>query len=418
MPQPTDTVDSARTLLTGRDEIVVLSAMWPAQPDVLLRAFLDEALRADIRLTVLAADVSGRWPFVRAEHVPALEAGKLALVSLAGAVPRHLAAHIDHFPSSMFDIERQLANGRVSVDVFVARVGRVTDGPGFVLGDMIGYTPAALDRARSVGFEVSDGVTRVGGYPPVDADRPTTVCSGPAVLPVTAAPTASAIHDRIGALSSDLLPGDATLQLGLGSVPEALVPHLTGKPRLGLHTGVMPATLRSLIRDGAFSAAAKTDRKGEHVATGVMPGPDSAWGDQLVLESVAITHSPEVLARQYRLWALNSAFEVDLFGQSNAEYVDGVRAASGGGQADFLRAAHLSDGGGAVLMLPARTRSGRSRIVARLGPPHHTTSASGDLDFVVTEYGVARLTGATVSQRAERLIAIAHPDDRGSLRRA
>jgi 4-hydroxybutyrate CoA-transferase len=135
------------------------------------------------------------------------------------------------------------------------------------------------------------------------------------------------------------------------------------------------------------------------------------------LQPLSVTHAAAVLAQQHRFWAINSAMEVDLLGQVNAEYAAGVRVASSGGQADFFRAAHLNPGGAAVLAIPARTGSGRGRIVARIRPPHAVATMAADLDIVVTEYGYAQLSGATAAERVSRMIAIAHPDDRKTLQR-
>jgi 4-hydroxybutyrate CoA-transferase len=234
-----------------------------------------------------------------------------------------------------------------------------------------------------------------------------------------AAPTPA--HDRIGRLAASLLPDDATLQIGLGAVPEAVVPYLTGKRSLGLHSGILPASLQPLISSGAITGARKTYAQGVHIATGVLswqPAPGHAGsGDRLLLAPLSVTHSPEVLRQQHRLWAINSAFEVDLLGHANAEYAAGARVACGGGQWDFFRAAHQSEGGAAMLVIPTATKDGHSRIVADLGGSRHVTSAAPDIDYVVTEFGVACLVGATASERARQLTAVAHPEHRTVLMR-
>jgi acyl-CoA hydrolase len=197
---------------------------------------------------------------------------------------------------------------------------------------------------------------------------------------------------------------------------------LAGKRALGLHSGILSQPLQDLLRAGVITGTSKTLDPGLHVATGVLDdGSDDArsnWGPGVTLQPVTLTHAPARLLRQERLWAVNSAFEVDLAGQPNAEFVGGLRIASGGGQADFVRAAHNSLGGAAVLALPARTSAGRSRIVAHLSPPHVPTSPGSDVDVVVTEYGAAHLRGKTARQRALALISIAHPEDRAILEQA
>jgi acyl-CoA hydrolase len=283
---------------------------------------------------------------------------------------------------------------------------------------MIGYTPAALDRAGSIGLEVLPrGTDRAGGWG-ITAGRADALCAASTAVEPAAPATAPAspVRDRIGELVGGLIPDDATLELGIGAVPEAVVPYLGLKTALGLHSGILPASLRTLVAAGAFDGSAKSYARGRHVATGVVGS--GGWGDRLRLEPLSVTHAPGVLARQHRFWAVNSAMEVDLLGQVNAEYAAGARVASGGGQADFFRAAHLSEGGAAVVAIPARTGSGRPRIVPRIRPPHGITTAAADVDIVVTEYGHAELRGATAAERARRMIAIAHPDDRKALQGA
>jgi acyl-CoA hydrolase len=254
----------------------------------------------------------------------------------------------------------------------------------------------------------------------IERHRPTVACpaTGPASGPPhRRAAERPAAHDRIGQLAAGLLPEDATLQLGLGAVPEAVVPYLAGKGSLGLHSGILPGSLAPLIASGTIKGASKSHGQGLHLATGVLSWPPGPGGDdgRLRLEPISVTHSPDILRLQHRLWAINSAFEIDLLGQVNAEYADGIRIASGGGQGDFFRAAHQCEGGAAVLVIPARTKDGRSRIVAELGSSLRVTSAASDVDYVVTEFGVAHLTAATATQRARRLTSIAHPQDRDAL---
>jgi 4-hydroxybutyrate CoA-transferase len=417
-------LDAAAALLRGREQATVLSAMWPGQPDRLLAAILAESRARDIGLTLLIADVSARWSFLDDRSEQRLSDGSLRLVTLAGGVPRRLSSAVEYYPDSLYEVDRYIASGQIAADIFVARVSQRTVASGFTLGTMVGYSPAALARIGPAGFEVGHRESPVGKQAVIERERPMVTC--PAGQPAGAGhpgrPAAtSAAHDKIGRLAAGLLPDDATLQLGLGAVPEAVVPHLAGKRSLGLHSGIFPASLQPLVASGAITGARKSYGQGLHLATGVLSwGPRTGPRDddgRLRLVPVSVTHSPEVLGQQHRLWAVNSAFEVDLLGQVNAEYAGQVRIASGGGQADFFRAAHRSDGGGAVLVLPARTKDGHSRIVADLGCSQRVTSVGADIDYVVTEFGVARLTAATASERARRLIAIAHPEDRETLAR-
>lgn len=409
---------AAAALLHGRQQATVLSAMSPGQPDRLLAAILAESRARDIGLTLLIADLSGRWGFLNDHDRERLRDGRLRLVMLAGGVHRRLSSLVEYYPHSLYEVDRYIASGQIAADIFVARVSQATATSGFTWGTMVGYSPAALARIGCVGFEVAHGEPPVGRQAVIDREHPAVTCPAgePGGSPGrTGAPPAG--HDRIGRLAAGLLPDDATLELGLGAVPEAVVPHLAGKGSLGLHSGILPASLQPLIASGAITGARKSYEPGLHLATGVLawrpePGPGAG---RLRLVPVSVTHSPEVLRQQHRLWAINSAFEVDLLGQVNAEYAGGARIASGGGQVDFFHAAHHSDGGAAVLAIPARAKDGRSRIVADLGCSRRVTSAAADIDYVVTEFGVAHLTAVTAGERARRLAAIAHPEDRETL---
>jgi 4-hydroxybutyrate CoA-transferase len=417
MPADDPAPRAAAALLDSRKRATMVASLAPCQPDALLAACVGHARAHGIKLTVLFGDMTGRCAFVTEHDRDLLTSGQLRLVCLAGAVPRWLSPHVDFFPNGLYDVARWIADGTLAVDIAVALV-TARPGGGFDLGDMIGYTPAALDRAGSIGLEVLPGGSdRVGDWG-ITAGRADALCAAATAVEPAAPATAPAspVRDRIGELVGGLIPDDATLELGIGAVPEAVVPYLGPKTALGLHSGILPASLRTLVAAGAFDGSAKSYARGRHVATGVVGG--GGWGDRLRLEPLSVTHAPGVLARQHRFWAVNSAMEVDLLGQVNAEYAAGARVASGGGQADFFRAAHLSEGGAAVVAIPARTGSGRPRIVPRIRPPHGITTAAADVDIVVTEYGHAELRGATAAERARRMIAIAHPDDRKALQGA
>lgn len=424
MPSPAEShLDAAATLLAERDEATVVSAMSPQQPDRLLSALVAIARQRAMQLTLVVADLTGRFGFLDEDSVTDLRSGRLRIVTLAGSVPRRLSHLVEHVPNSLWDVDRMLGAGDIPADVFVARVSAARGDGAVGLGDMVGYTPSVLGTGVLVGFELVPG--RVfAGTEPIPAARAEVLCAGdrPASPPPAPARAPTAQQREIARLVAGLVPDGATVQLGLGAIPEAVIAALAGKQDLGLHSGIFPASMRRLLADGVVTGALKSADEGLHIATGILDDdplePAESWGSNVMLQPIAITHAPDRLLRHERLWAINSAFEVDLAGQVNAEYAAGVRVASGGGQADFIRAAHASPGGASVLALPARTKSGGSRIVGSFGEPYVVTSRGNDVDFVVTEYGVAELRGATAGERARRLIEIAHPEDREPLRRA
>lgn len=414
---------AARSMLAGRPQAAVLAAMSPQQPDALMRAFLVTARQLGMHLTLLFGDLSGTLAFLDEEAAADVDAGRLRLVSVAGGVPKRWSRRVDQLSYSLWDIDRMLRCGDIHVDIVLARV-QPGARPGEVsYGDMVGYTASALDSPAKAVFEIQGSVdtTGFGGTQPLPRDRAQIVVQGAqsAERGAAARTPADPVQREIGRLVASLVPDEATLQLGLGAVPEAIVPQLSGKKSLGLHSGIFVASLCELIANGTITGRAKTRDPGLHVATGIMaPGGAraSAWGAATKLQPVRQTHHPAALLGQERLWAINSALEVDLAGQVNSEFADGVRIASGGGLADFASAAHFSQGGASVIAVPSQTRDGRSRLVAHLGARIQPTLLGQAVDFVVTEHGIARLRGRSVSERAQALIEVAHPAHRQALR--
>lgn len=415
---------AARAILAGRSAATVLAAMSPQQPDALMRAFVVTARKLGTRLTLMFADLSGALAFLDEDAAADVDAGRLRLVSVAGAVSRRWSRRIDQLSYSLWDIDRLLRTGIIPVDILLARV-QATEHAGQVgFGDMVGYTASALDTQAVAVFEVlgSADIGRFRGIPPLPRDRAEILVQSAETSqgwPVARA-TADSAQLEIGRLAASLVPDEATLQLGLGAVPEAVAPQLAGKKSLGLHSGIFVPSLCELIANGTITGRAKSRDAGLHVATGIMaPGGarPAQWGLATELQPIRKTHDPAALLSQRRLWAINSALEVDLAGQVNAEFADGVRIASGGGLADFACAAHFSEGGASVIAVPSQTRDGRSRLVARLGARIQPTLQGQAVDFVVTEYGIARLRGRSVTERAEALIEVAHPAHRHALRR-
>ena len=196
---------------------------------------------------------------------------------------------------------------------------------------------------------------------------------------------------------------------------------LRGHRDLGVHSGVVSDVLVDLIEAGVVTNARKGLDAGVTVSGGLFGTARlNAWADGnpvLAMRSATHTHGQATMARLHALHAVNSAIEVDLTGQVNAEVAAGRYLGAVGGQVDFVRGAQLSPGGRSIIALPSTTPDGRrSRIVASLeGRP--VTTPRSDADLVVTEFGVAELRGIGLNDRARRLAAIAHPDFRAELRR-
>jgi len=319
------------------------------------------------------------------------------------------------------------AAGAEVADVVLVSLAR---GPGgaLFLGASHGFVLDAARQARLVVAEVNAAAPAVLGAP-----WPADIAIGHAVevdepIAVAAAPRVSDVERAIAGHVAALVDDGACVQVGIGSLASAVVEGLRGHRFLGIHSGMMTPALQRLVELGAADNSRKEIDAGVSI-TACVYGDAALYAaahasPALRLREPRYTHAADVIARLGRFVGLNSALEVDLGGQANAESTTGadgrVRQVGGvGGLNDFVRAARHSAGGRAVIALPSRqparggAASGAARIVARLSGP--ATIAAADADVVVTEHGVANLRHASLDERARRLIAVAHPEDREGL---
>lgn len=229
------------------------------------------------------------------------------------------------------------------------------------------------------------------------------------------------LEAAIAAHAAEEIPDGATLQFGIGRIPEAIVASLRGHVDLGLHSGMIGDACIDLVEAGVVTGARKSADVGKLVA-GVVLGSRRIfdWVDRnpdVVMVPAAYSHGAATLAGVHRLVAINSVIEVALDGSANAEQIGGRVVSGPGGQPDYAVGAGLSPGGVGIVAIPSTAgRTPRSRIVEHLAPGVPTSIPRNLADRVVTEFGVAHLAGATLTERAERLRAIAHPDFRADLR--
>ncbi|HEY6190928.1 MAG TPA: acetyl-CoA hydrolase/transferase C-terminal domain-containing protein [Bacteroidota bacterium] len=230
------------------------------------------------------------------------------------------------------------------------------------------------------------------------------------------------IFRRIGKNIADLIEDGSTLQLGIGSIPDAVLSFLSSKKNLGLHTEMFSDGVVRLVEGGIITNEKKTHHPGKIIVSFVLGTRylfDFVDNNPIIeFHPSHYVNDPFIISRNDKMVAINSAIEVDLTGQVCADSI-GSRFYSGfGGQLDFIRGASRSKGGKPIIALPSTALDGtQSRIVAQLADSAGVTTSRGDVHFVVTEYGVADLYGKTIRQRAQALIGIAHPDFRAELER-
>jgi 4-hydroxybutyrate CoA-transferase len=284
------------------------------------------------------------------------------------------------------------------------------------------FVGAVLRRCRAIVAEVNHALPLLAGAPVIRRSSIDLELHS-SVEPRLAKATGSS--DEIDAVArnvASLIQDGDCLQTGLGALPDAILHSLHDRRHLGCHSGMLGDGMRSLYDSGALDGSRKTiDR--ELMVTGFLFGSRELYGwaagnDQIVLRGVDYTHDIEVLGSIDDFVSINSAVEVDLLGQVNAEAVRGVQVSGTGGAVDFMRGARRSRGGRSIVALPSTAGSGRfSRIISCLDSGTPVTAARTDVDYVVTEFGCARLSHGSLEERAERLIAVSHPDFRSGLER-
>jgi 4-hydroxybutyrate CoA-transferase len=287
------------------------------------------------------------------------------------------------------------------------------------LGVSVDCSRAAVQMAKRVIVQVNPNMPRTHGDSMIHVNEIDDFIEVDDPLPEISRPVLGEAEYAIGRHCAELIEDGATLQMGIGAIPDAVISALTNHKDLGIHTEMFSDGAIDLIEAGVINGRKKRTHPGKVVATFVM-GTRRVYdfiddNPQVAMLDVAYTNDTAVIRRNPRVTAINSAIEVDLTGQVCADSI-GMRQYSGvGGQMDFIRGAALSDRGKPIIALPSATRRGESRIVPFLKPGAGVVSTRAHVHYVVTEHGVANLYGKNLRQRARALIDIAHPDHRDFL---
>jgi len=330
------------------------------------------------------------------------------------------AGALDPIPCHISSIEGLLREGVIRADVVMLQVSPPDEHGVHSFGLVNDYVRTAMARARVVIAEVNRQIPWSYNDRPLNAAEITVAVEADrAPLELPTAPFGDT-ERRIAAHLQDLIPDRATLQVGIGAVPEAIVASLTGRRELGIHSGMIGDSVVDLLESGAVSNAHKGLDEGVTVS-GVLFGTAQRLyrfahrNPQIRLCPTSHTHAIGVLSRLKNLVSINSALEVDLSGQVNAEAIGSDHIGAVGGQVDYVRAAAQSVGGVSIVALPASGRQGESKIVSRLSGP--VTTPRSDVDVIATEHGIARLRGRSLRERVKAMVAIAPPEHRERLMR-
>jgi acyl-CoA hydrolase len=340
---------------------------------------------------------------------------------LSPAVRQKLALrHVHHVPVNMSRWARHIMHGNRQIDVYWG-VCSPPDGDGYVsLGLNSCYEPEALARAGTVILEVNPHMPRTFGATRVPIDRVHYFIEQ-IEPPIVHNPAPSGPEDlRIGELVADLVPDGATIQLGIGGIPNAIGKCLGSHRNLGVHTEMINDAIMHLHRSGAVDGSRKSIWPGKMIGVFVYGSQDLYnfvnGNEALELHPASLVNDVVTIGQNFRMTSINTAVEVDLTGQVCSESVGHLQISGVGGASDTHLGARRSDGGRGIVALRSTTRpGGQSKIVHTLAPGAKVSISRNDIDTVVTEYGVAELAGKNVADRVRALIGVAHPAVREEL---
>ena len=326
-----------------------------------------------------------------------------------------------YIPVFLSETSNLFRRGILTVDVALIQVSP-PDAHGFCsLGVSVDCSLAAVRAAKFVIAQVNPNMPRTHGDGVIDVDQIDAFVDGDDPLHEVPPPVLSDVERAIGRICAELIEDGATLQMGIGAIPDGVLAALGGHKNLGIHTEMFSDGALDLIESGVINGLNKRSHPGKVVATFVM-GTRRMYdfiddNPQVAMLDVAYTNDTAVIRRNPKVTAINSAIEVDLTGQVCADSI-GTRQYSGvGGQMDFIRGASLSEGGKPIIALPSVTRRGETRIVPYLKRGAGVVSTRAHVHYVVTEWGVANLYGQNLQARARMMIDLAHPDHREQLER-
>jgi acyl-CoA hydrolase len=389
-----------------------------ATPHILVNAMIERGRAGELKdIIIQHLHTEGPAPYATAEFE-----GIFHLESFfVGANVRKATqeGYADYIPVFLNETQKLIRHGYLKVDVAMVQVSP-PDKHGFVsLGTSVDCTRAAIENAETVIAVINKNVPRAWGDAMMPLNNFDIFVEDDSPLYVAHVSEITEIEQAIGAHVAELIEDGATLQMGIGAIPNAVLSKLGNHKRLGIHTEMFADGLLPLIEKGIVTGEEKVIDRGKIVATFLMGSKalyDFIDDNPLVLmNDVGYTNGVDIIRKNNKVTAINSALQVDLTGQVCADSL-GTKFYSGvGGQIDFLRAAGYSQGGKPIIAMPSVTNKGESKIASILLPGAGVVTTRANMHWFVTEYGAVNLYGKTLQERSKLIISVAHPNHRAGL---
>lgn len=401
-------------VIKSYDRIYIQAAA--AAPQELINAM--SARHEELRgVEVCHLHTEGEAPYADPKYKDSFHVNSLFI----GANVRHTlkAGNGSYTPVFLSEVPNLFKRNILPVDVALIQVS-TPDKHGYCsLGVSLEAILAVIDNAKHVIAQINEQMPRVHGEGIIHISELDTFVEVSMPIHEHALAEPTPIENKIGGFIAELIEDRSTLQMGIGSIPNAVLHKLGNHKDLGLHTEMFSDGVIDLILKDVINGNYKGVNAGRALATFLMGSKrlyDYVDDNPFVeLRSCNYVNDVSVIRQNPRMVSINSAIQVDLTGQVCADSI-GTRLYSGvGGQMDFIRGASLSDGGKAIIAIPSMTEKGISRIVPFLNKGAGVVTTRAHVQYIVTEYGVANLYGKTIKQRVKELVKISHPDHREAI---
>ncbi len=396
----------------------LVTGMAAAEPQLLYRQLHEILPQRKEKLRIYCANPGQLYPCFDAEGLE--EHVEFVVMFLTECVRRKQGPRVQYFPQHLSQWFKSIREYGPDIDIYWGSCS-VPDERGFVtLGPGACYETEAFHAAKIRILELNPNIPATNGSTLVSVASVNYFVHSDLPLPSLKRPTMEDTDHKIAAFVADLVPDQATIQLGIGSIPNAIGLALSSKKDLGIHTEMMNDTMMDLYLKGVITGEYKTRWPRKMVAAFAYGTPELyRFIDRnpvVELHPASVVNDPYRIGFNHRMMSINSAVEIDITGQVCSESV-GHRELSGvGGASDTHIGAQRSAGGRGIIVMKSATKDlSSSKIVFELQPGAKVSISRNDIDTVVTEFGVAQLKGKTVAERARAMIAVAHPQFRDEL---
>ena len=406
-------------LVKSGDTIVVQGST--SIPMVLLRALTARAAELrDVKIISGFGVHPEEAPYAKRELIDSFRALNIFVPNnLRRAMKEGVA---DTIPCFLGEVPSLFRSGLVPVDVAFLNVSEPDEEGYCSFGISADIAFSGAECAKTIIAQVNKYMPRTFGDPVIHVSKITALCRGDEPLVEVPTPVPSEVDTKIGNFIANEIPDGATLQIGVGGIPNAVINALRNHQHLGLHTEAITDGVLPLIEKGIIDNSQKKILPGKSVGSLILGSKhlyDYIDGNRdFVIRDVAWTNDPQIIRQNPRAMAINSAIEVDLTGQICADSIGETIISGVGGQHDFMYGAALSEGGKCFIALPSMTNKGQSKIVAHLAPGAGVVTTRFQAQYIVTEHGIAFLRNLPLADRAKALIRIADPSVREDLERA